>query len=140
MKNQERILDLISNKKYKDTSLVNSETFAEMAIRLCESKNITTSRVFSMCTFLNKDIFNRLKADRNYVPRENTAYTICFGLQLSFAEASCLLQKGRYSLVPVSPQDNYRELLTEMLITGFTYIPDCNIVLKHYGYKQLGKQ
>ncbi|MBR1532089.1 MAG: hypothetical protein IJ643_08540 [Eubacterium sp.] len=43
MKNQERILDLISNKKYKYTSPVNSETFAEMAIRLCESKNITTT-------------------------------------------------------------------------------------------------
>lgn len=133
-----RVLDYISRKKYQNSAFVlETETFAEMTIRLCESRDVKSSRVFSACTFLSKDIYNKMKADKNYLPKENTAYSICFGLRLTFAEASCLLQKARYSLVPTSPDDNYRELLVEMLVTGFTYIPDCNTVLEHYGFRLL---
>ncbi len=135
-----KVLDFISRKKYQKSAVIfETETFAEMAIRLCESKDINSGRVFSACTFLGKDIYNKLKSDRRYIPKENTAYSICFGLRLTFAEASCLLQKARYSLVPVSPDDKYRELLVEMLVTDFTYIPDCNKVLEHYGFRLLGK-
>lgn len=137
--NSNRIYEFENRRKYNTTNTIRTETFAETVMRFCELKEITSSRMFSMCTCLDKGIYKHLKSDRNYIPRENTAYAICFGLQLTFAEASYLLQKAKYSLVPVSPNDMYRELLTEMLITGFTYIPDCNIVLEALGFKQLGK-
>ena len=137
--NSNRIYEFENKRKYQTTNTIETETFAETVMRFCELKEITSSRMFSMCTCLDKGIYKHLKSDRNYIPRENTAYAICFGLQLTFAEASYLLQKAKYSLVPVSPNDMYRELLTEMLITGFTYIPECNIVLKYFGLKELGK-
>ena len=125
--------------KYYTINTIKTETFAETVIRFCELKDITSSRIFAMCTCLDKGIYKRLKSDRDYIPRENTAYAICFGLKLTFAEASYLLQKAKYSLVPIAPDDMYRELLTEMLITGFTYIPNCNKVLECFGFKKLGK-
>ena len=137
--NSNRIYEFESKRKYQAINTIETETFAETVMRFCELKEITSSRMFAMCTCLDKGIYKHLKSDRNYIPRENTAYAICFGLQLTFAEASYLLQKAKYSLVPISPDDMYRKLLTEMLITGFTYIPDCNKVLELYGYKKLGK-
>ena len=134
-----RLYEFETKSKYHTINTIETETFAETVMRFCELKEITSSRMFSMCTCLDKGIYKRLKSDRNYIPRENTAYAICFGLQLTFAEASYLLQKAKYSLVPISPNDMYRELLTEMLITGFTYIPECNKVLDYCGYKKLGK-
>ena len=135
--NSNRIYEFESKRKYQKATTIETETFAETVMRFCELKEITSSRMFSMCTCLDKGIYKHLKSDRNYIPRENTADAICFGLQLTFAEASYMLQKAKYSLVPISPDDMYRELLTEMLITGFTYIPDCNKVLEYYGYKKL---
>lgn len=135
-----RLYEFETKRKYQATNTIETETFAETVMRFCELKEITSSRMFSMCTCLDKGIYKHLKSDQNYIPRENTAYAICFGLQLTFAEASYLLQKAKYSLVPVSPDDMYRELLTEMLITGFTYIPNCNKVLEYYGFKKLGKR
>lgn len=140
MKNQERIELLCNKRKYNDNiGIIETETFSQFAIRLCESRDINSGRAFAMCTCLTKNIYNRLVTEKDYIPNENSAYSICFGLQLTFAEACYLLQKARYSLIPTSPNDKYRELLTEMLITGLTYIPDCNKVLSHYGYKELGK-
>lgn len=133
-----KLYEFETKSKYHTINTIETETFAETAIRFCELKEITSSRMFSMCTCLDKGIYKHLKSDRNYIPRENTAYSICFGLQLTFAEASYLLQKAKYSLVPISPNDMYRELLTEMLITGFTYVPECNKALENYGYRKLG--
>lgn len=132
-----KLYEFETKSKYRSINTIETETFAETVMRFCELKEITSSRMFSMCTCLDKGIYKHLKSDRNYIPRENTAYSICFGLQLTFAEASYLLQKAKYSLVPISPNDMYRELLIEMLISGFTYIPDCNKVLEFYGFRKL---
>lgn len=138
MSNTQYEYKYINKKKYSNNKAEHINSFAEEAIKLCNEKGIHSGRDFAMCTFLSKNIYNHLSNQINYVPNENAAYSICFGLKLTFAESCVFLQKGRHSLVPTDSNDKYRELLVEMLITGYTYIPDCNKELTKLGYPPLG--
>lgn len=131
---------LIANesKYHREYRLQEITTFAEQVIIYCTDRNIKSGTDFSICTFLDKNIYYRLKSDRNYIPEEKIAYSICFGLQLTFAEATYLLNKARMNMIPSTPNDMYRELLVQMLITGKTYIPECNKELEALGFQLLG--
>lgn len=126
------------SKYHTHSDIIQCKTFAETVLCYCEQKGITNGNDFILCTFLNKNVYYNLKKDRNYIPTENMAYSICFGLRLTFAEATHLLSLARYSLLPTTPQDLYREMLVEMLITGMYYIPDCNKQLEILNFRKLG--
>lgn len=113
-------------------------TFAEQVLMICEKAEIKTGNQFAFCTFLDRALYYKFKRDRYYVPEERIAYTICFGLKLSFAETCFLLNLGGLSIIPHTPYDRYRELLVEMLVKGNTYIPSCNEELKKLGFQELG--
>lgn len=131
---------LIANdiKYHKEHSTEAITTFAEQVIIYCNDRNIKSGTDFSICTFVDKNVYFRLKKDKNYVPEERIAYSICFGLQLTFAEATYLLNKARMNMIPSTPTDMYRELLVQMLITGKTYIPECNKELAALEFELLG--
>ncbi len=116
----------------------NYTTFAQQVILYCEMKGIKNGSEFSFCTFVDREIYHRLKHNSDYIPTERIAYTICFGLKLTIAESSYLLSKARYTIIPTNPNDMYRELLVEMLATGKNYIPDCNKELKKLNFQLLG--
>lgn len=128
----------MKSKYHAQSDTIHCRTFAETVLYYCEQKGITNGNDFILCTFLNRNVYYNLKKDRNYIPTENMAYSICFGLRLTFAEATHLLSLARYSLLPTTPQDLYREMLVEMLITGMYYIPDCNKQLEIMNFRKLG--
>lgn len=113
-------------------------SFSQDVISLCEEKGIRTGAEFERCTYLSRNIFSRLKNECNYVPDENAAYTICIALGLTVGESCELLRKARYSIIPYNGNDIYRELLVKMLANNYMYIPDCNKLLRKYGFKELG--
>lgn len=137
-KRMSTVYRLSNESKYcKKTKNINT-TFSEEVMKYCEEKGIENANQFSNVTFLNRNIYNKLSNNSNYIPDENTAYTICFGLKLTFAESTDLLHKANYSMTPINKNDLYRELLVEMLITGKQFIPHCNNTLRYYGYRELG--
>ncbi len=113
-------------------------TFSEEVMEYCRKKGIENANQFANVTYLSRNIYNKLSSNPKFIPDENTAYTICFGLKLNYAESADLLHKANYSMTPVDRYDSYRELLVEMLITGKQFIPHCNNTLRLYGFRELG--
>ena len=129
---------LSNESKYCQKQNNNITTFSEEVMRYCKEKGVNNANQFTNVTYLSRNIYIKLYSDRRYIPDENTAYTICFGLKLNFAEATDLLHKANYSMTPIDKYDTYRELLVEMLVTGKQFIPHCNNTLRHFGYRELG--
>lgn len=121
-------------------TIYQSITFAEQIMQICENEDIKNSSDFTFCTFVEQTIYYKLKNNRLYVPDERIAYSICFGLKLSFSESCYLLRLAGLSIMPRTAYDKYREILCKMLISGNTYIPDCNIKLQKYGFPELGSK
>ena len=115
-------------------------TFAEQVIDICEKEDIKNSTDFTFCTFVEQTIYYKLKKNRLYVPDERIAYSICFGLKLTFAENCYLLRLAGLEITPRNAYDKYRELLCKMLINGNTYIPSCNKELRKNGFQELGSK
>lgn len=115
-------------------------TFAEQVMSICKREDIKNNSDFTFCTFLEQTIYFKLKNDRYYIPNERIAYSICFGLKLSFAESCYLLRLAGMDIIPRTAYDTYRTMLCEMLIKGNTYIPSCNKELRKYGYQELGSK
>lgn len=115
-------------------------TFAEQVIDICEKEDIKNSTDFTFCTFVEQTIYYKLKKNRLYVPDERIAYSICFGLKLTFAESCYLLRLAGLEITPRNAYDKYRELLCKMLINGNTYIPSCNKELRKNGFQELGSK
>lgn len=115
-------------------------TFAEQVMIICEKEDIKNSSDFTFCTFVEQTIYYKLKKNRLYVPDERIAYSICFGLKLTFAESCYLLRLAGLDIMPRNAYDKYRELLCKMLINGNTYIPSCNKELRRNGFQELGSK
>lgn len=121
-------------------TIYQSITFAEQIMQICENEDIKNSYDFTFCTFVEQTIYYKLKSNRLYVPDERIAYSICFGLKLSFSETCYLLHLAGLDITPKNAYDKYRELLCKMIINGDTYIPDCNIELQKHGFPILGSK
>lgn len=65
-------------------TIYQSVTFADQVIQICENEDIKNS---SDLHFVEQTIYYKLKNNRLYVPDERIAYSICFGLKLSFSES-----------------------------------------------------
>lgn len=132
------VYKLSNEGKYYKKHNTEKTTFSEEVMNYCREKGIENANQFANVTYLSRNVYNKLLNNSEYIPDENTAYTICFGLKLTFAESTDLLHKANYSLTPIDKYDTYRELLVEMLITGKQFIPHCNNTLRIFGYRELG--
>ncbi len=125
-------------KRYSKQSNKETPTFAEEVMLLLESNGITSGQSFETSIYLGRNIYLKLKKDKNYIPSENAAYTICIALKLSLYETMNLLNKAGYSIMPRGKDDLYREVLIRMILDQFSYIPECNKELKNLGLQELG--
>ena len=83
-------------KRYSKQSNKETPTFAEEVMLLLESNGITSGQSFETSIYLGRNIYLKLKKDKNYIPSENAAYTICIALKLSLYETMNLLNKAGF--------------------------------------------
>ena len=80
------------------------ETFQQQLFRLIREKGMKNSEVYKRAN-LQKQLFSKIKADKDYIPKKNTVLALCLALQLTLDETLDLLARAGYTLSPGSKAD-----------------------------------
>ncbi len=80
------------------------ETFQESLLRLIAEKGMKNAQVYHAAN-MSKQLFAKIKADRNYIPKKNTAIALALALRLNLDETRDLLVRAGYALSPGIPLD-----------------------------------
>ena len=81
-----------------------SDTFQQYLLYLIESKKLSNSEVYKRA-IVTKQLFSKIKLNRNYHPDKGTAMRLCVGAKLSLDETKDLLARAGYALSPCDKRD-----------------------------------
>ena len=80
------------------------ETFQEMLLRLIREKGYTNTEVYKRA-MLDRKLFYKIRQNRYYHPKRNTAIALAFALRLNLDETTDFLAHAGYALSPYSRAD-----------------------------------
>lgn len=80
------------------------ETFSEMLLRLIDESGEKPSTVYRRAD-IDRQIFSRIKQNKNYQPSKDTAISFAFALKLDLPNAKKLLNAAGYALTNSSKRD-----------------------------------
>lgn len=110
-------------------------TFSDVLVNYYFKKNgIFDGGIFERVTLISRNVYKKLCDDKNYIPDERLAYTICISIGLNLGETCELLSLANMSIIPKDGTDGYREMLVGFLVNRKKNIRTCNQLLKEAGY------
>ena len=81
-----------------------ADTFQEYLFYLIEAKGMTNAAVYKRA-IITKQLFSKIKLNREYHPDKGTAMRLCVGARLNLDETIDLLARAGYALSPCDKRD-----------------------------------
>lgn len=123
----------VVQRKLRDVLKQLDETFSESLIRMIDDKGKTDVEVYKKAN-IDRKHFSKIKNNKDYRPKKETALALAIGLELSLDETKDLLSRACFALSHASKQD----LVVEYFIGIGNYdINQINEVLFAFDQPQL---
>ena len=99
-----KIPDSVIEKLKEMLKLEPEETFTEMMERLIDEKGMKPSQCYKRAN-MDKRHFSKIKCDKNYHPKKETAITLALALELDLEQTKQFLMKAGYALSHTDKRD-----------------------------------
>ncbi len=106
-----------------------SDTFQQYLLYLIGQKGLTNAEVYNRA-FVTKQLFSKIKLNKEYHPDKATAMRLCVGAKLSMDETKDLLARAGYAL---SPCDRRDVIFSYFIERGVYDMIDIDIALEEHG-------
>lgn len=106
-----------------------SDTFQQYLLYLIGQKGLTNAEVYNRA-FVTKQVFSKIKLNKEYHPDKATAMRLCVGAKLSMGETKDLLARAGYAL---SPCDRRDVIFSYFIERGVYDMIDIDIALEEHG-------
>lgn len=125
----------VSNKSIIEDKLKNKdESFSEMLLRLIDERGMKDSKCYKQAN-VSRKVFSKIRCDRNYHPKKETAIAFALALELDIEGTQQLLRTAGYSL----SHSNTADIIVEYhILNGIFKVSDINEMLYEYDQKLLG--
>ena len=106
-----------------------ADTFQQYLLYLIKQKGLTNAEVYNHA-FVTKQVFSKIKLNKDYHPDKATAMRLCVGAKLSMDETKDLLARAGYALSPCERRD---VIFAYFIERGVYDMIDIDIALEEHG-------
>ena len=111
----------LADKKVAERSLDDvlsrlEETFSQSLLRMIDEKGFKDSDVYKKAN-IDRRVFSKIRANKNYKPSKNTALAFAIALELSLDDTKDFLMKAGFAL----SKSNKLDVIVEYFITNRNY-------------------
>ena len=126
---------VLSSRTLDDAVSRISDTWQQSLLHLIDEKGFTDVEVYKRAN-IDKKLFSKIRSNKNYHPKKNTALALALSLRLSMDETKDLLARAGYALSPSSISDVIVEYFIEQEVYDMYAI---NLALFEHGQPILGE-